>query len=124
MPSIDNYKCTNCDFEMPQGWGTYFYAIDPNGIRIRCSHPGEVRKSEEITGLPYREAKKKNLLGVISFCICIDCLNIQELDLDRDPIKCKNCESLNIVSQNKLVGKLCPKCQKGKFQKTSTGLRC
>ncbi len=54
MPEISNYKCNKCEFSMPQGWGRFSYALNKEGERIVCSHPGETRKAEEITGLSFQ----------------------------------------------------------------------
>lgn len=124
MPPIDSYKCTKCDFRMPSGWGTYLYALDSDNNRIRCPHPGEHAAVKRITGLPLDEAKERNLVGRVSYCVCKDCSELHELDLKKDPIRCTKCNSLDIVSQTKLIGDMCPKCKKGIFTRFPSEIMC
>ena len=50
MPPINHFKCSNCDFSMPSGWGGYQYVIDEHGKRIVCPHPGEFETIMHVLG--------------------------------------------------------------------------
>ena len=105
MPPINIYKCSNCDFDFPPGWGGSMYVETDEGERIYCRHPGEDQDVKRVLGVSYSEItgsvwggpkkarwwwpkKKKALFNLIfertgfnSNCICLDCLNYMVLDL-------------------------------------------
>ncbi len=69
MPAINEYKCSKCDFKLPEGWGTLFYVIDDQGYRVHCLHPGEQREVEEVLGkhVPIETVWERT--GFVSHCV-------------------------------------------------------
>lgn len=122
MPAINIIKCQSCGLAFPSGWGGYLYAIDDNGKRILCGHPGEFQQVNRVTGLEWKAARAAGRVGHHSYCLCFDCLAQFELDLDRDVKRCPQCQSLNVKSANGSVGGRCPKCRDGVFSEISTGM--
>src|SRR5437763_5617790 len=96
MPIISRYSCNRCDFEMPTGWGSYMYAIDSEGKRVVCPHPGELCAAEQITGLDYSQARLAGRIGYARDCVCLSCLHQFELDLDRDARVCPRCAAAQV----------------------------
>nr|MDO8114645.1 hypothetical protein [Candidatus Sigynarchaeota archaeon] len=130
MPMIMNYKCSNCDFELPSGWGGYTYVVDAKGKRIVCPHPVELSIIEKVLGPDVSREERQRKTGFNSHCICMKCLkqfdadfNIMESGEPKDPRRCPKCKSVNVLTENELVGKTCPKCKKGTIQELSTGCK-
>lgn len=97
MPFVDEFKCTDCGFTLPRGWGGCFYVeIDKSSWldrikgtakleRVKCLHPGECRKIREL--LLWREKIERpsqelvnERVGFLSHCICIGCLHQFDAD--------------------------------------------
>jgi hypothetical protein len=82
MPAISDYKCRKCGFELPSGWGHYFYVEDDEGERIICPHPEEDRYVRQVLGV--RELSPeivRSRTGFNSHCVCLDCLHQFDADL-------------------------------------------
>jgi hypothetical protein len=122
MPPVSVIKCEHCGLAFPGGWGNYCYAVDSNGKRVVCPHPGEARKARDVTGMEWSEALAAARIGYASPCMCFECSEQFNLDLDRDEKKCPKCGSLKVRSANGAVGSKCPKCKIGVFRKHDTGI--
>lgn len=106
MPPICDYKCDNCDSQMPRGWGGHLFIEDDNGKRIPCSHPMEEYDILRVLGHHFSESFKADFpkvwvyrrlgvpekylaeeeiiyrrLGYNSLCVCTACLHQFEADL-------------------------------------------
>jgi hypothetical protein len=119
MPVISLYSCNKCDFQFPEGWGGYTYAVDRRGCRVVCPHPSEGHAIEEVTGLSYAEACEAGLVGHAQHCVCLDCLKQFDLDLERDASACPDCSSARVRSLRASVGKPCPRCKIGLIEQGS-----
>ncbi|NLB70306.1 MAG: hypothetical protein GX804_11625 [Lentisphaerae bacterium] len=122
MPAINDYKCDNCGFCLPSGWGGYMYVIDDDGKRIVCPHPREFATVAEVLGDDAPPELVELRTGFNSYCLCLECLKKVELDLDRDLRECPKCTSNNITSLSELVGHSCPKCKEGTIKEIETGM--
>jgi len=116
MPPIYRFKCNNCGFRLPSGWGSYMYLEDANGIRHICPHPNERRTLERLLSKMRPQELKRSRSGFNSSCLCLDCLHQFDIDLERDKKRCPICCSDNIRTELDLVGKQCPKCKEGSIQ--------
>lgn len=149
MPQISQYKCNACTLEFTPGWGGIMYVEGYDGMRVICSHPCEDLRIESVLGIPagtlfslwfiepkwWWSRKRKKIYkmnkaisdaayartGFLSDCICVDCLQKQELDLKKDERKCCGCSSANVKSIKELLGSACPKCKKGVIVEIDTG---
>jgi hypothetical protein len=141
MPSINEYRCNACGFELPSGWGYCFYVEDAHGARIKCRHPSERGYVYGVLG----DASLERVLektGFISPCVCLECLHQFEADFGErgyspfegrpsrpiyrqpkaiDKRECPNCGSENVETELTMVGKLCPKCKTGIIEEIPTG---
>lgn len=124
MPHINVIKCPSCKLAFPPGWGSYVYALDEDGRRIVCGHPGEFSQAERITGMKWSEAEGAGRVGSARFCMCFACLHQFDLDLDREIKRCPKCLSLEVRSARGALGCDCPRCGKARFVEESTGLIC
>jgi len=50
MPKINHYRCNQCEFSLPSGWGGCMYVEDDGGRRIICPHPIEWLRVAEVLG--------------------------------------------------------------------------
>lgn len=119
MPPIQRYGCNECDFEMPSGWGGYTYAVDDDGKRHVCPHPAEFSEVFRVTGLEYSDADAAGRVGHAQHCVCRNCVEQFDLDLQRDRLVCPKCSSPQICSLRDLVGKPCPRCRVGLIEEGS-----
>ena len=122
MPPTSFVTCDHCGLAFPGGWGRYCYAVDSDGKRVVCRHPGEDRDAKKVTGMEWSEAVAAARIGSASHCMCFDCSEQFDLDLDRDEKKCPKCNSLNVRSADGAVGSRCPKCKTGIFREHYTGV--
>ncbi|MFC7019637.1 MULTISPECIES: hypothetical protein [Haloarcula] len=151
MPQINQYHCNDCDFEMARGWGGQMYVlaevcpfcgetlkqtndycsgcgtlvetIDAEEFkRVVCPHPGEQQTVRAVLGDDVSEEEYESRTGFNSNCVCIDCLEQFELDIERDERRCPECGSDVVRTEQELVGDQCPKCEDGTFVETSTGM--
>ncbi len=150
MPSINKYKCNKCSFSLPEGWGGYAYIENNENKRIPIPHPGEMRVFFEPTRTSIfgniKPGKRRKGIdtttGFNSDCLCLDCLKRLELDIGdaedskeswrysygavmrKDERKCIYCNSKNVKTVFELIGKPCPKCEKGLIEEIETGIVC
>ena len=89
------------------------YVLDAAGERIACPHPIERDTVEHVTGLDWKAARQKGLLGYVSDCICFGCTHQLEIDVERDIKQCPQCESLQVRTAKASVGAKCPRCHEG-----------
>lgn len=147
MPPLISYKCSDCDFCMPSSWEGGMYAVDGEGQRVRCCHPGELATAAEVLGItvaqledamryeddpaasaghppPARELLElvKARVGYEVALVCFDCLATLTLDLKRDGRRCSQCGSSALHSGGSAIGKACPKCRVGVIRARSTGI--
>jgi len=121
MPPIRDYHCDTCDFSLPSGWGGYVYVVDDEGERVTCRHPGEQFTIDRVLGEDTDEATREERTGFNSHCVCRDCLAQFELDVERDPVRCPDCDSGTVETANGIVGGQCPRCETGTVVETFTG---
>jgi predicted RNA-binding Zn-ribbon protein involved in translation (DUF1610 family) len=123
MPQIFDFHCTNtdCDFEMPSGWGYYFYAEADDGERVHCPHPGELGRAHEVIGDDASEEEFDHRTGFNNHCFCLHCESQVDLDLDRDEKSCTECDSDAIKTLDELVDEQCPLCGTGTVIAEDTG---
>jgi primosomal protein N' len=134
MPIINEYKCDNCGFKLPTGWGGHTYVEDDEGKRIVCPHPSEYGTIRRVLGenAPPKLVAKR--VGYNTYCICLNCLNQFEADFGyekrtifnffrrgKDRRECPKCKSHKIRTELEIVGKKCPKCKEGKITETMIG---
>lgn len=119
MPLIERFGCNQCDFQFPIGWGSYVYAIDANGARIVCSHPGEARIVQEITRMSYADARLAGRASTACFAVCLRCLHQFDIDLEKNSRRCPACESPEIRTAAEAVGRPCPACKAGTIERGS-----
>lgn len=119
MPPIKRYACNQCDFELPSGWGGYTYAVDNQGHRVVCPHPGEFGAVSKVTGLNYTEADAAGRVGFAQYCACLGCLKQFDLDLKRDAVICPACHGYQVRSLRQLIGQSCPNCKTGLIEEGS-----
>lgn len=139
MPPINHYRCNQCGFSLPSGWGGYMYVEDDSGKRIVCPHPGERRTVAEVLGENATRELIKARTGFHSDCVCLDCLEQFELDIGddeqsksswrypwatrrKDKRRCPHCNSQNVKTVFELLGSPCPKCKKGLIEEIVTGI--
>src|SRR5262245_47038726 len=120
VPEIYHFRCTRCDFAFPKGWGGYTYALDAQGRRVVCPHPDEMQMVFQVTGVGWSEAQAAGRLGHASHCVCFDCAEQFDLDLDRDVKQCPKCGSLQVRSAYGSIGCPCPKCKAGRVEQVAT----
>ncbi|MEI6039735.1 MAG: hypothetical protein WCP93_00025 [Candidatus Berkelbacteria bacterium] len=119
------------------------FAEDDNGKKINCPHPGEESRAKMVLGIDgtSQELNKKtakNRVGLMANCVCMDCANRLDLEIDdgesifhdddshyirrgRDERKCNKCSSKNVVTMLEVIGLVCPKCKKGHIIEEDTG---
>lgn len=113
MPRIARHECDRCGFRLPSGWGGVTYAVDVNGARVTCPHPGEFHTIFQVTGMRYAAATTAGRVGFGSDCVCTTCLEQFRLDLDRDRRACLKCGSTAVRSVREAIDQECPKCRSG-----------
>ena len=123
MPQIFEYYCTNseCDLEMPTGWGYYMYATADDGERVLCPHPGEMGKAREVIGADATKQEIASRTGFNTHCFCTSCQSQVDLDLEKDEKACSECSSESIKTINELLDEQCPVCDEGTFIAEDTG---
>jgi len=121
MPTIYRYSCTDCEFTGPDGWGYYMYAVDEDGERVRCPHPGEYAAAEEVLG-DVSEAVFEERTGFNYHCVCTDCAAQFDRDPDRDELVCPDCGSEGVELLVDLDGRACPDCGEGEVVAENTGM--
>jgi hypothetical protein len=150
MPGISKFKCDKCSLEFHPGWGGIGYVEDYDGNRVILTHPLETPIIERTLNIErglldsrFREKlrwwwprkrkedyKRRQSIydaaqarrGFLSDCICLDCLEKQELDLKKDERECRSCSSSNVKSVMELLGSICPKCKEGIIKEFETGI--
>lgn len=150
MPPINKYQCNVCKFDMPMGWGGIAYVEGYDGKRVILTHPIENSVRERVLNIPegtlssflyykpkwwwskkrlnsYNKNKELHDLayersGFLSDCVCIDCMQKQQLDLDKAERKCCSCSSVNVKSLKDLLGNVCPQCKRGVITEIETGI--
>jgi hypothetical protein len=91
------------------------YVLDDQGERIECPHPLEFHIVSEVLGKDATQELIDKRTGFNSHCVCSECLEQFELDLDTDQHVCPACNSRDVKSTRELVGSNCPKCPQGKI---------
>ena len=122
MPVIGSIKCDRCDLRLPTGAGGYAYVLDPSGNRVTCPHPLEMDTVERVTGLDWDSARKKGLIGHMSYCLCFACTHQFELDVERDVKQCPKCSSLEVRTASASLGAQCPDCHTGSLVEEAIGI--
>ena len=150
MPPIRKYICNACTLEFYAVWGGFAYVEGYDGKRVILNHPLENSIIERTLNIPsgildslWEEKPKwwwskerrrdyqkrldiydtvKARRGLLSDCICLDCTQVQQLDLKKDEKKCRICSSLNVKSVRELLHSTCPKCKEGIIVEIETGV--
>lgn len=97
------------------------YVVDGNGNRKACPHPGELYTVRKVLGANASTELIKERTGFNSHCICLDCIEQFNLDLNRDSINCPVCQSEHVKSLRDMIGQTCPECREGAIQEIATG---
>ena len=112
---------------------------DDNGKRIICPHPYEFRTIAEVLRLDEREVSGYPVLsslrediaqlirertGTLSDCVCGDCLEKFQSDVEKDGRKCPGCKSGNVKTTSELIDQPCPRCHGGIIESIDTGMVC
>lgn len=123
MPAISRFYCDNpsCGFDGPEGWGYYMYVVADDGERIRCPHPGEMRKARAVVGEDASDEEVRERMGFSYHTVCVDCTARFDLDPERDVLRCPECRSSAVELLVELVGYPCPQCGEGTFTAEDTG---
>lgn len=124
MHHISHLYCRLCEFEVPWGEPAIIYIENQQSQRIEWGLPSE---HSHLHVLPRNGYK----YGVLSRCLCMDCLMETKLDLDEswmipwhwdrpqktiselDERKCRICSSHNILTYAELTRAACPVCREG-----------
>lgn len=115
-------KCDACSFHVDTGTGGVMYVTDDSGKRIGCAQPGEISTVAAVLGERARDEQlRRERTGFLQVWVCLDCLSMFLLDLDRDERKCGFCASLHGSSAKEMIDKTCPKCKKGFIRLEDTG---
>lgn len=139
MPQIFEFKCDQCDFGLPRGWGGVIYVKDNSGNKVICPHPAEVSTLARVLKIDEKytlawilraydkipEAERKLIedrVGFDSNCLCLDCLNQFRKDVEKEKKNCPGCSSENIKTEKEVIGQLCPKCKRGIIKTIDTGI--
>ena len=114
MP-ITSVECAECGYGLSPGLDGQNYAVATDGARVTTGEHPSSAMVQKITGLDYWSAYGAGRTGYLSQCLCLDCLETQELDLERDRKRCTRCDSERVYSRRGLAGAPCPKCERGRF---------
>ena len=98
------FECDECEFSIEEWDDGNPYEIMLDGSRNYVYHPDDL----------------SNTVGNALNYICRECGKTSCLDPDKDEIKCKFCNSINIEDILKLNNKKCIKCD-GKLTMRPTG---
>lgn len=129
MPIMCRYECDGCKFDI-EAHDRRMYVMDDKGNKIPCAHPGEQFALSRVLGIKRWEAflwltgklqmlsyPTRELLdarvGIDYTCLCMDCLHLFGLDVDREPRQCPECSGKEIKRLFELGGCPCPKCKTG-----------
>jgi hypothetical protein len=143
MPRIFKIICDNCRFTLPSGTGRSLFRRDDQGETKIISHPMDIKIIDDLMeGSPRISIRR---LGLITHCVCLDCLKSFDLDLGlreivflrpflilgcllgrrnlwgHDRKKCPACSSKKIAPVWKLLENQCPKCRHGSICRIDTG---
>lgn len=124
MYRIIHLHCCLCDFELPWVEPAILYLEDSQGRRIVWGSPSEYAHLHLLKDRKYK-------YGVLSCCLCLNCLMESKLDLgecslipwdwngaikaaaEPDDQQCSICSSHNLIKVNDLVRTVCPSCEEG-----------
>lgn len=115
------YICNNCELNLNDHKADRMYAVNDEGKRIMCFHPGEMRRAYAILG-DVTDEEFKTRTGVMYPYVCLDCAHEFQMDLERDLKECTNCHSKNFEMVPKMGGKQCPRCKTGIIEEFETGM--
>jgi DNA-directed RNA polymerase subunit RPC12/RpoP len=124
VPVIYNYRCMTCNLSFPQGWGSYTYVKNSRGEKVVCPHPMEMDVVYEILGNDASDELIREMIGQNYDCLCLSCLSQFEMDVDKEPRSCPNCNSNQVSTVLELVDGVCPKCKGGTIIQKDTGAQC
>jgi hypothetical protein len=113
---ITRVFCTDCAFSLPEGLDGDNYALSEKGERVSTGMHPSAAKVQEITGMDYWTANGAGRAGYLSHCVCLDCLESQDLDLERDKKRCARCDSERVFSRRGLPSEDCPRCRSGRLR--------
>ncbi|MEA3359194.1 MAG: hypothetical protein U9R17_07295 [Thermodesulfobacteriota bacterium] len=131
MAIIKSIRCNDCGFQLLWGSGVVPYVrLPPGTIRKLFGIKGEkvLLKEPPVGGHNIKLAGKSiaNLIeegriGHYATYICLECLNLFQLDSDSVRI-CNKCKSDNVKSVFDLIGQKCPKCRLGIIEEKTVGI--
>lgn len=148
MPALVAYRCDACGYSLPGGFGPVLYAVDAEGRRVVCPHPGEYPTAAAVLGVPLSELQEALLdakprwwwapgrrrkhevvaemartrIGYVVELACLDCDAVTEIDLKRDRRVCSKCGGSRIHASGELVDEACPRCHDGVIRARNTGI--
>jgi ssDNA-binding Zn-finger/Zn-ribbon topoisomerase 1 len=147
---IYSYECSHCGFAIASSLSGGMYAVDNEGTRVPCLHPGEFSTAAEVLGISGEElgatlARLRATSGnpgspqgterelwldeLVSTrlkftvgCCCFACCSRMEADSPLNERACPACGSRSLHTPMKSLGQECPKCHNGTIQKVGTGI--
>lgn len=118
---IAELNCEKCEFSLRATTTGFPYVVwddDVHGLR----HPLEVENLNKLTGLTWKEAIAKGVLGRKPACICFACSAKFSLDIDRDVKRCPECASYEVRTFVGSINALCPACHQGTLEHSFIGI--
>ncbi|MBD3350371.1 MAG: hypothetical protein GF364_02690 [Candidatus Lokiarchaeota archaeon] len=137
MPKLLKFECNKCKYSLRTWHGGVIYATDDDGKRHTCPHPGEAFEiakvlnisESEIMGFPYLRIPNPDLypllnerVGVLTDCLCLECLGVFKIDWKVDTHICPKCASEDVIPVDHLGSVKCPKCKEGIMCYIDTGI--
>ena len=100
------------------------YVKNSRGEKVVCVHPVEMDIVYDVLGKDASDELISEMTGQNSDCICLSCLSQFEMDVDKEPRSCPNCNSNQVRAVLELVDGVCPKCKAGTIVAEDTGIQC
>ena len=119
------FKCSHCGFVFHEGWDAYVYVTDDSGKRILCPVPYPESEVSRVLGKDASPELIAERIGFSTFCLCLDCLTVCELDMGQEEASTARKEKGRPPSSSTLPGfyeillgsrregdeKRCPQCR-------------
>jgi DNA-directed RNA polymerase subunit RPC12/RpoP len=118
---LRDFYCDSCDFRMPSGFGEYRYVVTDDGERQRLHHPAEILQILDVLGEDASDELIEERTGYRAYYVCRRCGAAFEAERG-EADDCPECGHGDVVTQNELVGKPCPRCEEGTFVDETTGI--
>lgn len=112
MPGIFRMSCAACSFSV-EAQTSQTYVIKDDGAAEVCGHPGEVRRAESVTGVPWRELVRAGRIQVRFALLCLGCGVLDHYGPDDGPAAPAGSHTWQIVhhpTPEQLAGVRCRSC--------------